>query len=386
MTAVIVLGASPGQMGLLQALGGASALLAGPIAGILADRCSRKPILISADLLRAGALAVIPLAAALGRLSLPVLIAVTAVTGFLTVLFDVAYQSIVPSLVARKQLLDANSKLAISSSTAEVIGPAITGVLVQAFTAPRAVLLDSLSFLVSAASLLWMKVKETAREHSEEPGWGEITAGMRYVAHHALLRPLALRTVCFAFFGGWIGPLYVLFAVRDLGMSPAVLGLVIAVGGVSNFIGAMLAGRIDKWFATGPVLIAATFVAGVTVLLIPLARGPVLGVLILSFCQLLGDVSFPVYSVQELTLRQAVASAAMLGRINAFMQMLFKGIFPLGAIFGGQFAEMAGIRTTFALAGIGIMGGGLLLLFSDIRKADLTSHGARRAGESDPPE
>jgi len=67
------------------------------------------------------------------------------------------------------------------------------------------------------------------------------------------------------------------------------------------------------------------------------------------------------------------------------MQMLFKGIFPLGAIFGGQFAEMAGIRTTFALAGIGILGGGLLLLFSDIRKADLASHGARRAGESDPP-
>jgi predicted MFS family arabinose efflux permease len=368
MTAVMVLGVSTAQMGLLQALGGIAALIGGAVAGIVVDRYHRKPILVAADLGRALALAVIPIAAAQGWLSLSLLIAVTAVTGLLTVFFDVAYQSIVPSLVRSERLLEANSKLALSASTAEVIGPAMTGMLIQAFTAPRAILIDSISFLASAVSLLWMKVDESRPQHLEEPSWRDVTAGLRYVTQHNLLRPLALRTACFAFFGGWVGPLYVLFAIRELGISPTVLGIVIAIGGVSNFFGALLAARIGSWLPTGFILIASTLLASATIVLIPLGHGPVMGALFLALAQLLGDVSFPVYAVHELTLRQRIASEEMLGRVNAFMQMLFKGVYPFGALIGGFIAQQAGIRTTFLLAAAGVLAGGLVLLFSDIRK------------------
>jgi len=368
MTAVMVLGASPAQMGLLQALGGVAALIGGPVAGIVADRYHRKPILIASDIGRAAALAVVPLAAVQGWLSLNVLIAVTAVTGLLTVFFDVAYQSIVPSMVSKDRLLEANSKLALTASTAEVIGPAMTGMLIQALTAPRAILLDSISFLASTASLLWMRVDESRPQHLEEPSWRDVTAGLRYVARHPLLRPLGLRAACFAFFGGWIGPLYVLFAVRELGISPGVLGFIIAIGGVSNFFGALLAERIGTWMRTGTILIASTFLACATIALIPMGRGPVMGALFLALAQLLGDISFPVYTIHELTLRQRITTEEMLGRVNASMQMLFKGVYPFGALVGGLLAEAIGIRTTFLLAAIGVLGGTLILLFSAVRK------------------
>jgi MFS family permease len=224
------------QMGFLSAIGGVTALLAGPLAGIAADRYRRKPLMIAADVGRAAALAMIPIAAAQSSLSLPLLFAVVTVTGLLTVFFHVAYQTMVPFLVPGERLLEANSKLALTASTAEVIGPAMTGMLVQALTAPRAILLDAASFLVSAISILTIRGREAAPQtQSGTSAFRDLLAGLPFAAAYPILRPLALRAVTASLFGGFFSTLYVLFAIHDLRISPAVLGVVIALGGVSNF-------------------------------------------------------------------------------------------------------------------------------------------------------
>ncbi|MBS1827337.1 MAG: MFS transporter [Acidobacteria bacterium] len=372
LTAVFVLGGTSADMGILQAIGGFAALLAAPIAGWMADRLHRKPVMITADLGRAVLLALIPLAATQGWLSLPLLYTIVAATSILTVAFDVAYQTIVPALVRRHQLLEANSKLALTASTAEMVGPAITGFLVQALTAPRAILLDAISFLASAAFLSRLRAREEIAEKPDTNPFHDAINGIRYVLHHSLLRPLLLRDSTASFFFGFFSALYVLFAVRELGLKPAALGLIIAIGGASNFLGALLAERIGRRFQTGHILIAATAASGCIMLLIPLARGPIWGAFILAITQLLGDISYPIYSIHEITFRQKTADPALLGRVNAAMQMAFKGMWPIGALVGGFLALHIGIRGTLTLAGIGVLASALVLYFSPLRRAHTT--------------
>ena len=155
LTAVIVLGATPFPMGVLASLSGMSTLVFGPLAGLWVDRRRRRPILIAADIGRAVVLASVPLAAAFRVLYMRQLYIVVVLAGILTVFFDVAYQSYLPSLVERQRVLEGNSKLALSTSMAEIVGPGLTGVLVQLITAPIAILVDALSFLWSAM-MVWL--------------------------------------------------------------------------------------------------------------------------------------------------------------------------------------------------------------------------------------
>src|SRR5947207_815746 len=189
LVAVLVLNANPFQMGLLAGIGGLASLVFGLGAGLQVDRLRRRPILIVTDLGRAVVLGSIPVAASFGILSMRQVYVVVATAGILTVLFDVAYQSYLPSLVERDQILEGNSKLAFSSSIAEIAGPGLTGILVQLLTAPIAILLDALSFLVSALTV-WLvrkpepQVVPTPRLHV----WEELTAGMRAIAQSPMRR------------------------------------------------------------------------------------------------------------------------------------------------------------------------------------------------------
>ncbi len=366
-----VLGATPAQMGFVSALGGIATLLAGPAAGWVADRARLKPVLALSDIGRALALAIIPLAAWQGWLSLPILYMVVSLTGLMTVFFDVAYQSLLPSMVKEDELLEGNSKLMLTASTAEMIGPAMTGFLIQLLTAPRAILFDSVSFLVSAASVLWMHVPERRVRPSDEPaGWREMFAGMPYIFRHAILRPLALRAATTSFCFGFFMALYTLFAVRELGLTAAVLGMLVALGGVSSFFGANIVQRLLQRVTVGQALIGSTILSGLLILVIPLGRGPFWGAICLGASQLFGDLAFPIYYITELTLRQKVSDAHMLGRVNAGMQMLFKGVLPLGALVGGGVATWIGVREAFVIAGAGVLLSSLWLFFSPVRKLE----------------
>jgi predicted MFS family arabinose efflux permease len=369
LTAVLVLEADASQMGMLVALGGAATLVAGPWAGWHADRARRKPTMIAADLGRALLLGLIPLAAWQGWLSLWLLFGVVGLAGVLTVFFDVAYQSYLPSLVPGERLMEGNSKLQLTASTAEVIGPAFTGFLVQLLTAPVAILVDAVSFLLSAASIALIGKREEAVDKQQHAGQlRDMFAGAGYVFGHQLLRPLALRAVTAAFFWGFFSTLYVIYAVRELGIGPAALGVIIALGGVSSFIGAVLVERIVARFALGRTLIGATILSGLAALLIPLGEGPFRGGVCLAASQLFGDIAFPVYNVPELTLRQKIAPPHLLGRVNACMQMLFKGVWPIGALVGGTLATYIGMRATLLVCGLGVLASSLWLIASPVRR------------------
>jgi MFS family permease len=378
LTALLVLGASPAQMGFLAAAGGLPALAVSLFAGALLDRTRRKPVMIAADLGRAAALLIIPLAVLFGGLNLLLLLGIVIVHGALTIVFEVGYRSYLPSLVERKNILEGNSKLAVSSSLAEVTGPGLGGFLVQTLTAPVAILVDGLSFLVSAGSLIWIRKPELSPVPTEadRPLLNEIRAGLSFVFSHPILRPLALYEAQTRFFGSFFAGLYSLYALRTLGLGPALLGLVITCGGVGSLLGAFVSNRLIERVRIGPILLVTSLGGWLAAFLIPLASGPVWrAALMMAAAQVLGDVLGTIYEVNQISLAQSITPDVMLGRMNSSLQFLAAGIGPFGALAGGLIAELAGVRPAIFVAAAGGFLAGLWLLFSSLPglKNQLTS-------------
>jgi MFS family permease len=387
LTALLVLHAGAVQMGLLNALGGIAVLVFGLAAGVSIDRLRRRPVLIAADLGRAALLASIPAAALAGRLVMAQLYAVAALAGVMTVFFYVADQSYLPALVDRDRILEANSKLTLSSTSAEIAGPGITGILVQAITAPIAILFDALSFLASALLLAGIRKREPPPpSRPPEHVLTATLAGVRRIFADPVLRPLGLRSATAWVFHGFFGTLYLLFAIDVLRLRPAVLGIVIATGGAGAMAGAFLAQRLERRVPLGPTFLATSALYGLTQFLIPVAGlagtaaapagsprsagspGGWLAVAMLIAVQLIGDMTLTVYSINEVSLRQRVAPADLLGRINAGMQLLARGVYPLGAVIGGYLGERLGVRPTLALGAAGLLLSTLWLLPSPLRR------------------
>lgn len=369
LAAVMLLGAGPVEMSILRAISGVAVLLLGLYAGLWVDRLRRRPILIVADLARAVCLAVIPLAALTHRLNMPLLYVVGAVTGILTVFFDVAYQTYLPTLVERENVLEGNSKLAMSSSIAEVVGPGLTGVLVQVLTAPIAILFDAISFLASAFSVAIIRKPEPRPEvvSSERP-LHEAVAGLRFIRSHAVLRALAGYSATAFFFFGIFGSLYVLYAIRDLGMSAVWLQLAITAGGISNLVASATARRVSARFGVGPTFIAAAVVLGLGCFLIPMAHRPAaIGSAFFIASQLVCDYCFVTFNIHEVSVRQLVAPENVLGRVNASMRLLTFGVLPLGNVVGGAMAAVWGVRPTMYAAAAGCLAATAWLLWSPLR-------------------
>ena len=370
LAAVLVLQASPAQMGVLTAIGALPILLIGLLAGVWVDRLPRKPVMIAADLGRAALLVSVPVAALLGMLRIEHLYLVAALTAALTVFFNVADQSFLPSVVRRQDLVDANSKLASSSSVAEMGGPAVAGVLVQWLTAPIAILFDALSFIVSAVFIGLMRTPDPRPEPTgETPNLKrEMAQGLRVVWGQPMLRSLALAASVSTFFGNFIGALYGLYVVRDLGLSPATLGVLISLGGVGAFGGSLVAGRAARRFGVGPALVGSRLVSVVLTLLIPLAASaPAWAVALLAASQLFGDFASVIYFINEVSLRQALVPDHLLGRANASMHVMVGGLGPLGALVGGLLATAIGAQATLFVAGLGILASTIWLVASPVR-------------------
>ncbi|MEP6535299.1 MAG: MFS transporter [Bryobacteraceae bacterium] len=351
------LNATPAQMGLLAALSGFASLLFGLPIGAWVDRVRRRPVMIGADIARAALLATIPLAAGRGMLTLPFLYIVAALTGVLTICFDVAYQSYVPSLVDRDHVLEANSKLAISAATAEVAGPAITGVLIEWISAPLAILWDAVSFLCSAVSVSLLRRPEPPPDpHPEDSNFlAGILAGLHFLWTHRGLRALAGRSATIYLFFGFFGSLYMLYGLRELKMSASLLGIVIATGGIGNMFGALYAARLAGRFGIRRTLLYSSSAIALAFTLIPLASGSVLReAAFLIGAQVFGDCAIVICTTNELSFRQQVTPENRLGRVNSAMQILSLGVAPLGALGAGFIAEAIGLRSAIAIAVAGI--------------------------------
>ncbi len=345
-------------MGILSATGGASLLLFSLWAGLIVDRVRRRPVMIAADLGRALLLSAIPILALLHVLSITHLITVAACTGVLTVLFDVAYQSYLPSLVCQDDLFEGNRLLSISSSTAEILGPSLTGILVQLITAPIAILLDACSFVVSAISVWLIRMPEPpAHASPHENLREEILGGMKVILAHPLLRALFFRSIlAFLSMGLGLFTYYVLFAIRVLGLKPASLGVAIALGGAGSLFGGLLSTRIAHRVPLKRSFFASALLIGCFQFLTPAASlAPRFALLLICLHQFFGDFAWTIYYVNETTLRQRVAPPHLLGRVNAAIQLASRGMLPIGALAGGFLGEKIGIVNTLWLGAAGVL-------------------------------
>jgi MFS family permease len=371
VTAILLLKATPLQITLLSAAEYAPGLLVSFFAGAWVDRLRRRPILIAADLGRAALLGTIPAAALLGMLRIEQLYIVALLVSVLAVFFDVAYLSYLPTLVRRDELLEGNSKLQASASVAEVAGFGLGGVLVQALTAPGAILIDAVSFVVSAFSVAIIRRAEPPPAPAEEQSnaWREIGQGIRLLLSNPILRASAGASGTFNLFRNMVGVVIMLFFLRELALSPVILGLLAALGGVSAFVGALLAERLTRRWGLGRILLGGLALSGLAGLLVPLAGGPLLLVLgLLAASQLLGDGASIIYEINLTSLVQAMTPARVQGRVNASKRFIEWTAMLLGLLVGGLLGQTIGLRSTLFVAFAGELLAGGWLLCSPVRR------------------
>nr|MDQ3044293.1 MFS transporter [Chloroflexota bacterium] len=273
LLAALTLDASPFEMGALSAAGSAPFLLVSLHVGAWVDRLPRRPILIAADLGSFAFLLTIPLAAWRGWMSMELLYVVSFLVGVLTICFGVAWVAYLPALVQREELTDANGKLAATASVAQVSGPSVAGGLVALAGAPLAILLDAISFLISAWLIGRIRVEEPPIDsrNGEHRIWREIGEGIGVVTRHPLLRALAASTATTTLGGYMFLAVYVLYMTNDLGLGAGTIGLVFGLGGVGALLGAMIAPAFARWLGVGPAIVWAQLLTGLSGLAIPLA-------------------------------------------------------------------------------------------------------------------
>ncbi len=370
LTAVLVLGATPAQMGILGAVEMAPFLFISLFAGVWVDRWRLRPVMVIADLGRAGLLGSIPAAYAFGWLSIEYLFMVALLSGTLTVFFDVAYQSYLPVLVNRDQLVEGNGKLEISRSVAQITGPGLAGSLVQIASAPAAMAIDAVSFAFSAVFLGLIRHSEPAKlPHSEKRNiWKEIGEGLGVVFGNSYLRSIAACTGTSNLFGNIAGAVFTLYVVRELHLDAVLLGLIFGIGSVGALIGAFSAGWMARRFGLGWTIIGTSAVFGVGALAAPLAGGPVwLIMLVLTGGYFITSWVGPIYNINQVSLRQAITPHRLLGRMNASMRFLVWGTMPIGSLLGGFLGEIIGLRMTLLVAALGTFLSVLPVLISPVR-------------------
>lgn len=369
-TAILVLDAGPIQIALLSAAELVPAFLAGPFVGVWVDRLRRRPIMIAADVGRFALLGTIPLAHVFDTLTMEQLYAVAFFVGILTVSFDVAYLSYLPTLVNRDQLLEGNSKLAASSSVAEVGGFSLSGWLVQLVTGPVTILIDAVSFLFSAAFIAAIRAPEPPPTLASERTSvrEEFSEGVRFLVRDPVLRPLAASAVTLELAWRLFGAVFLVFVTKDLGFKPGLLGMTFAVGGVSSLFGALLARRSADRFGLGPSMWGGLILMSVSMLFIPLAQGATaVAVALLVAQQLVGDGGATVFEINQVSLRQSVTPKRMLGRVNAAIRLTSLAAMLLGSLIGGVMGETVGLRPTLIAGACAVFAAALWIIASPAR-------------------
>ncbi len=357
--AVMSLGATPAQVGLLAALVRGPAIIVGLTGGGFVDRRARRPILIGADLGRAAILATIPIAAWSHWLTMGQIYAVAALVGALSVLFDIADHAYLPSLVAQDQLVEGNAKLAMTESVAEIGGPALYGVLFQFLTAPIAIAVNAGTYLFSAMVLTAIRSRETpANFHAHELQAdlaGDFRIGLAAALADRRVRTLLVMATATALFGSFFSALYIVYALRTLHLTAAMLGATVAVGGVAALFGAGMARRLIERFGLGPTFAVSAVVAAASTFFIPLANGaPMLGMLTLMIAQLIGDSVGTVEEICGRSLRQSLVASHLMGRVGGVFAMAPGVTGIAGALIGGWLGGVVGARPALLVACIGL--------------------------------
>jgi MFS family permease len=403
--AAVILNASAGQVGLLTTIEFLPFLLFTLPAGVWVDRFPKKRILVIGDLGRAVMLVSIPIAYAVGVLTIWQLYVVGFVNGLMTVFFDVADQSYLPTILERDELIEGNAKLQVSQSSAQILGQPFGGGIVALVSAPIAVLIDAVSYLVSAGLILSIRerarraaatlrnasaagptgVRTEADEVAPSPaaagsvaaeaavasspgdavavdpladpaagataldaGGGmrqQIMDGLRYILRHEYLANIAATTATSNLFSNIAFAIFPVYAYKVLLLTPPAVGTMGGLGGAGILLGALIANRIQARIGVGRTIILAAAATGPVNLLIPLAT-PESAFWFLSASFFLGSVLNVVYNVSQVSLRQAITPEYFLGRMNATMRFLVWGTIPIGSLIGAGLSEVIGVRST----------------------------------------
>ena len=372
LTAVVILHASSAQMGILRAMLTLPALLMSLFFGVWVDRLRRRPLLMAADVGRMLLLGLIPLAAWLSLLRIEYLYLIGLLVGTLTVLFDIAITSFLPSVIPSEALVEGNSKMQQSSTFVSIVGPGAAGVLIGLVTAPMAIIVDAFSFLASVLSLWWIRVPE----HHTSPAvsarasfWQEIGEGFHALLRTPVLRDLTIFTALGAFFITIQQTIFVLFALTVLNLTALQLGLVVSSGGIASFLGALLVSRLARRLGPGPTIVLGESLTGLGGVLVAAAGGPPAVALFVLVCgQAVLGLGTPLYSVNQIALRQAMTPAHLLGRVNASRRFLVFGIMPLAALLSGLLGSVFGLRSTLIISAGGLLFTSLWAFFSSVRQ------------------
>lgn len=357
LTAAIMLDASPFEVGVLTALEALPYPLFGLFAGVIVDRTRKLPMIIACDVGRGLALLTIPICAWLGMLSMGLLYVVGFLIGMLTVLGWPAYQVFMTQRVGRENLVEANAKIGVCDSAAQLIGPGLAGALIQWLTAPIAILVDSISFFFSAWMLRGIPPRESdvpkavARSVKEE-----IREGLLVIWHNRTLRALVWAIGLWQVFRHAFIAIVVLYAARELSFSAGHVGVMFMTAGLGSLAAAGVVAPLNRRFGMGPVMLCGIAATGVAWLVMGSATGPFwLASVLFGGGLFLLDLGAMIFFINYLTLRQAVTPDRLLGRVTATMICLTVSTAPFGGLLGGWVAEHFGLRAAMLMAGVGAL-------------------------------
>jgi MFS family permease len=325
-------------------------------------------VLIAGDFGRAVLLATIPLTYALGVLTLWQLYAVAFLVGIHTVFFDVAYQSYLPALIDREALVEGNSKLQVTVSGAGVAGPGLAGILIRVVTAPYAILVDAVSFVVSGGFTVAISHRDPPHpEDVERRLLSELWEGLRYVGRHRLLLPQAMSTGSSNFCSNVVFAILIVYAHRRLGLSSFAIGLAFSLGAFGWMVGAWQADRLRRLLGVGGATLLGSVVSGPAYALVAFSPKGDGAAVILVFAGVVTGFGAVVYNIQQVSLRQRITPMRIQGRMNATMRFLVWGTIPLGSLTGGALAARFGLRTAILAGSFGSFVSVLPILLSPIR-------------------
>ncbi|MCQ2000159.1 MFS transporter [Arthrobacter zhaoxinii] len=368
LVAVVTLAASEFEVGMLSAMSTVAFLLIGLPAGVWVDRLRYRHILISSDVIRAAVLLTVPAAWWMGVLTVWQLYAVALVMGVFSVFFDVAYQSYLPRLIGRGQLVEGNAKLETVHSVAQLGGPVAAGQLIAWLTAPVALALDVVAMGLSALFIGRMRYRQS--KPVPLPGsrlTADIAEGLRFVLGNPLLRVIAGSTALFNLAFSAYTAMLVFFLPRELGLGAHEVGIVFSVLGVGGLAGALATRRVTLWLGEGRTIWLSMALTAPFALLLPAAQD---GWSVWLGAAGLGLVSFGVviYNVTQVSFRQRVTPDRLLGRMNATMRFLVWGTQPVGALLGGVLGQFYGAEAALWIAGTAACAAFLPVALSPLRK------------------
>jgi MFS family permease len=373
LAAAVLLGATPLQMGLLTAAGTLPYLGLGLLAGVWVDRMPRRrPVLVATDLVAAAGLLSVPAAWGLGVLTVAQLIAVELVVGTCRVLFRPAYQAHLPDVVRREQLTLASGHLRAADSGAMLAGPGLGGLLVQVLSAPLAVMVDAVSFLVSAICIRRVRAPERVdfEPAPRRPLRVELAEGMQTLLRDGSLRAIAGTAANLNLFGMMLMALFVVYATRELGFSPGLVAGVVMAGGLGALAGALLAPRVAGRIGAGRTIVLASVAFSGALYAFPAAVGPAWAEFaVIAGTELLVGIAVMLFDVTVAGLVLTVVPRERLGRVNASLSFVTQGVKPLGALAGGMLGTAIGLRPALWVAAVGVTTTVLWSWFSPLRRA-----------------